>query len=340
MSFFQSSNNRPSFFGMGSSSSSKPTPPSAPISFSKEDEHEQSTPCQDESYLTLGKFSFSSFASRFTSPEPTEVKGNQKDDSMEISSHDDHDQRSKGPSEEINEEEMQEANDDEVQPPPLSYESRSEVSEEHEVSEDEANPCFESQKEKSRVIEKMNPEPKGEDVFCVPVGEPKRVKFVTPKLLKVPLKLSSPNTKHSPKPQISSPEPRHVTSPELSEQPTFVKANNHLEFVQKEEQHAHLTPISEESDELVQSQRGPERIPQNSSDQRLFHFSPSDSNRRAKSRFMRENPQLPLADDSCEVLVEKIINVEKLLEIGTTLSREVEEKIDDSFVELLDQRYR
>ena len=327
---------------MGSSSSSNSTshPPSTlSLSSLSTSEGQSPPPRQEESYLSLGKFSFSSFANRFTgtSSESVDV---QEDDPMDISVRDE--QSPQDNSGERNEEEIQEANENEVHP--VSFESRVE---EHEAREEAVNQCSDIQDEKeyskSRSLEKINLEPKGDDGFCVPVGEPKRVKFATPKLLKVPLKLSSPNTKHSPKPQITSPEPRLTVSPELPEQPIFETVAYHGEDAswQQEQQQTHLTPIIEESDGQVQSQRDSQKRAPNRSDQLQFQFPPpSDSERRATSRFMRENPELPLADDSCEVLVEKNINVEKLLEIATTLYQEVEEKIDDSFVELLDHRYR
>jgi hypothetical protein len=318
MSFFQTSSSRPSFFG---SSKPIPAPPTA-TSIPEEQPTGQSGSSRP--------FSFSmSFGNYFTSPESSGIVGN----TMDISSHDDQQTGDR------NEEDMHEANDEPQQTRNL-FHSSCRASEGHEELGDDQSFDHQDEKESpiSRSIEKPNPEPqKRDDGFCVPVGEPKRVKFATPKLLKVPLKLhvSPPNSKHSPKPQINSPEPRCITP----EQPIPESVHNHLEACQHEEQQTQLTPISEESEEQVQSQGHPHQIPQE--DQRHFHFpNRLDSERKAHSRFMRANPELPLADDSCEVLVEKIINIEKMMDVGTTLYREIDEKIDDSFVDLLDQRYR
>lgn len=300
MSFFTSSSSRPSFFGLGH----KPTPPSpspSSASFSIENENIP----QNENYFSFGKFSFSSFGNtNFTTTADTIPEDEEKMELVDENKGDNVEEENKAI---IEEEEVH---------------SPSQI-EERECNDAESETGNGSVAEKS-VDQMTHSERKvSDDGFCIPVGEPKRVRFSAPKLLKVPLKLVSPtNTRLSPKPTVQSPEPKY------EEENDALETNTSKESLESDS-------ISEK---ISFNDRGYEEktLQDSPIEPRKFY----ESTIQKKPKPLGLEPSLPQFDESCEVLVDKVIQIEKLIDNGTKLSGEVQDKLDSSISELLDNKYR
>lgn len=294
MSFFTSSNSKPSFFGLGQQSSASNLVP------------EKEPARQNENYFSFGKFSFSSFANTLVSTEPGEKEDEEK---MDISDH---------PSKE-EEENLQE---DEGSPVPHTNKA------DEEICIDESPPVIlENPVEVHATTERKV----GEDGFCVPVGEPKKVRFSTPKLLKVPLKLLSPSaSRQSPKPFTNSPEPT---------------------CDQEREKHSEINPTSYVNSTPIASFSENQSCPTHYAHEEKTFKTYTEPGTCAsdflettkidtKSKLAKYESPLPQSEESCEVLVDKIIQIEKLLEDGKRLTNEVQDKVDTSFATLIEQNYR
>jgi hypothetical protein len=312
MSFFTSTNNRPSFFGLSQK-------PSASVIAAETTQipliQQPEVATQKDPYFSFGKFSLSSFTNQFTESENVPIESN----SMDISSHDDQQDQ-----EENSFDPLEEQREDPITPLAPNNEDGGLSDSVEAVIHQTQCQDVEQSKEKEDSFEKKEKEG---DRF--PSPEPKRVKFSTPKLLTIPLKLSA--STHSPK-------QHHRPEPSISLIPNKLIVNDFRENLSPSN---YLPSISEESGEqMSQGETGKTSGEKSHARYDSYTSTATSSPLRSQSSLLRSNPVLPKGDDSCEVIVERMIEVEKLIENGTNLSRKVEEKLDISIFALLDQRFR
>jgi hypothetical protein len=323
MSFFTSSNNRPSFFGLSQKPSITATTAlgseQTPI-IQQPIEAEERT--KNDSYFSFGKFSLPSFKS--PSPE------NLPNDSMDLSSNDNQEETSDDFPMEEHKEEIPIPSNPQIEEEGLDNHvvKLEEASTDHDL---ETNETRQEVAYSSQLNErKENYEKKSEDDGdSLPTSEPKRVKFTTPKLLKIPLKLSSSTQLKQSAKQIHATEPSADTPPKR-----MVTTHDPVPLLHS----SYLPSISEEP--LEQMSPGETVTPSRAKEPTRYDSYNYTPQTRTQSSVYRANPVLPTGDDSCEVIVEKIIEIERLVENGTNLYHKVEEKLDTSILELIDQRFR